>query len=439
MNKTSLFSLRSAAVIITAAVLLLLCACAPAASPQPEASVCATAQTPLAEYFFEGDNARTAGYACGTIRLTQPQNAPQGGYTLYWSDGSAPLEQWDSIAVLSASTPSFSFGSSAAIPYGASALLLEDRNGSRELLPLPDYKLLSAPDVSFASVSDIHLNYTHLGAMKKWTNALKWFRRNNIPFVVSSGDIGQNGSAAEYKKYETCITRAGYTNADILEAMGNHDIPNPEGFLKVTSDGIRSGSEPYYYVLRKDAGRDNLFIMMASEITEIAATSKQDNFSAAQMDWLEELVNRYAGKANIFVVQHAVMRNFGPGDRVNGAYSQPMLFGEEFPQNTRFRNLLSSHPELIVLTGHTHLGFGEGLNFTDEPGCARMIHNSSISQPRSYTSSGSISYDSQGNTTAENGSEAYIAGIGKDGITFFGVDLSRGLYLPKTSYITPVR
>lgn len=179
--------------------------------------------------------------------------------------------------------------------------------------------------------------------------------------------------------------------------------------------------------------------MMASEITEIAATSKQDNFSAAQMDWLEELVNRYAGKANIFVVQHAVMRNFGPGDRVNGAYSQPMLFGEEFPQNTRFRNLLSSHPELIVLTGHTHLGFGEGLNFTDEPGCARMIHNSSISQPRSYTSSGSISYDSQGNTTAENGSEAYIAGIGKDSITFFGVDLSRGLYLPKTSYITPVR
>ena len=63
MNKTSLFSLRSAAVIITAAVLLLLCACAPAASPQPEASVCATAQTPLAEYSFEGDNARTAGYA----------------------------------------------------------------------------------------------------------------------------------------------------------------------------------------------------------------------------------------------------------------------------------------------------------------------------------------------------------------------------------------
>lgn len=48
MNKTSLFSLRSAAVIITAAALLLLCACAPAASPRPEASVCATAQTPIA-------------------------------------------------------------------------------------------------------------------------------------------------------------------------------------------------------------------------------------------------------------------------------------------------------------------------------------------------------------------------------------------------------
>ena len=91
MNKTSLFSLRSAAVIITAAALLLLCACAPAASPQPEASVCATAKTPLAEYSFEGDNARTAGYACGTIRLTQPQNAPPGGYTRYWSDGSARL------------------------------------------------------------------------------------------------------------------------------------------------------------------------------------------------------------------------------------------------------------------------------------------------------------------------------------------------------------
>ena len=52
MNKTSLFSLRSAAVIITAAALLLLCACAPAASPQPEASVCATAQTTYCGIFL---------------------------------------------------------------------------------------------------------------------------------------------------------------------------------------------------------------------------------------------------------------------------------------------------------------------------------------------------------------------------------------------------
>lgn len=94
------------------------------------------------------------------------------------------------------------------------------------------------------------------------------------------------------------------------------------------------------------------------------------------------------------------------------------------------------HKEIIMLNGHTHLSIREGLNFSDE--YARIIHNGSVSQPRSYTASGSISYDSEGKTTAKYGSEGYVVRVYSDAIVFQGADLSTKKIIPTVCFIMPV-
>ncbi len=429
--------------LLCTALVLLLCACAsvetaPTATAEPSLTMTYVPQTMHGQnglffYDFTGDHAKDPGYACGTVTLKG-----KDVYTLCWADENGALVDYEEIAVIDAMKKNtFVFEKSIAIPQQATRLLLRSENTEVDSIVLPEEKLLAGtPDVSFASVSDIHLNYNHLNASAKWRSALKWFKELELPFVVSAGDIGEKGSESEYKQYIRCIESAGYTQAEVHEAMGNHDTPNLESFLATTAEGVHSGSEPYYYILKQGEGRDNLFIFMASQITEIAATNTQDNFTVEQMNWVEELVKDYSGKANIFLVQHAVMRNFGPGDRYNGAYVQPMLFSENFTQNCRLRQLLMEHKEIIMLNGHTHLSIREGLNFSDE--YARIIHNGSVSQPRSYTASGSISYDSEGKTTAKYGSEGYVVRVYSDAIVFQGADLSTKKIIPTVCFIMPV-
>lgn len=430
-------------ILFVTVLMLLFCACAPASdvdttvSPSEEVFVPTKleGENGLFTYEFTGLNAAEPGYAGGVVTVEC-----EGEYSLFWSDENGALELYECITRADAANKSkYEFAHNAAVPPEATGLVLYIGQKQADSITLPEQKRIAQEaETSFASVSDIHLNYTGLGAAKKWKDALIWFKELGLPYIISAGDIGENGSESEWRLYSQCIKKSGYTDADVNEAMGNHDTPNPQRFIEATAEGIRTGSEPYYYILRQgeNGARDNLFIFMAPEISKISATNLEDNFSPQQMDWVEGLVEQYSGKANIFIVQHAVMRNFGPGDRYNGKYVQPMMFDSRFEQNIRLRKLLTQHKEIIMFNGHTHLSFRENLNFTDE--YARIVHNGSVSQPRSYTASGTISYDSEGRTTASYGSEGYIVRVYGKSIVFLGADLSTHKIIPEVCFITPV-
>ena len=131
-----------------------------------------------------------------------------------------------------------------------------------------------------------------------------------------------------------------------------------------------------------------------------------------------------------------MIRNFGPGDRYNGAYSQPIIISEKYPGNMRFVSLLREYKEVIWMSGHTHLSLYDGCNYSTEKGtAARMIHNSSISQPRGYTSAGSISYDNNGETTDTEGSEGYIVKVYNDRIIYTGYNLTTKQIIPAASFV----
>lgn len=410
-------------------------------------------------YEFDKNISELSGYGAGKITITPGTNSRKTGwYVICFADASGVLDNCEPIAKVAitgkAVTVEMPYGMY--LPEKATRIVLfegasktistSDITKAVSSYTLPESKKLTLlnPELTFASVSDVHLNYDdhNYGASAKWTAALNFFNSQGVEMVVISGDLTESGGLVDYNRYTAAVSASTFPIDKIYEAKGNHDSPENTYFMMTTKgkDQVHPYSNsPYFHLLKKgeNGAKDNLFIFMAQELTSTSSSATQDNFSTAQLDWLEDLLIRYSGtNTNIFVIEHAMMRNFGPGDRVNGAYGEPIVLDEKFPGNMRFKALLTEYKEVILMSGHTHLSLYEMLNFSDENGtAARMIHNSSTSQPRSYTSSGTISYNSEGATTDKKGSEGYIVTVYGDYIIYTGYNLTTGKIIPRATYI----
>lgn len=410
-------------------------------------------------YEFDKQIAELSGYGAGKITITPGTNSRNTGwYVICFADDEGVLKNCEPIASVAITGKTVTVD----MPYGMylpekatkvvlfegaiKALDTSDISNAVDSFEIPASKKLTLlnPDLTFASVSDVHLNYDdhNYGASAKWTAALNFFDKQGVDMVVISGDLTESGGITDYNRYTKAVSASKFPIEKIYEAKGNHDSPENNFFMKTTKgeDQIHPyNNSPYFHVLKKgeNGAKDNLFIFMAQELKSVSSSASQDNFSAEQLDWLEDLLIRYSGtNTNIFIIEHAMMRNFGPGDRVNGAYGEPIILDEKFPGNMRFKALLTEYKEAIVMSGHTHLSFYEMVNFSDENGtAARMIHNSSTSQPRSYTASGTISYNSEGATTNIKGSEGYIVSVYGDYILYTGYNLTTGKIIPRACYL----
>ena len=396
----------------------------------------------------------TRGDGEGTVTAS---GLTSGTYYLYFTSAGAVLPGYEPIAqkTVSGTTAEFALPRAFLLPVDATGIALCKDNADNILTvaAIPAAKQIAggSPSFTFASVSDVHMNLddpnssTYYGATPKWTAALDFFDEMNMDAVVISGDLTGSGTETEYERYAAATAASTYPSSRIYEAQGNHDSTQVARFLAYTQgeDDVHpfEGSA-WFYVLKEgeNGARDNLFICMAQELTYTSGTPASDNFSTCQLDWVEGLLETYAGTdTNIFLVQHSMIHNFGPGDRYDGAYVEPMYFRNGFPGNMRYKALLTKYKEMIVMSGHTHLSLYEGCNYGDESGAAaRMIHNSSISQPRTYTSSGSISYNAEGKTTSTAGSEGYLVYVYDEAICYVGYNLTTQKAIPAASYMIPV-
>ena len=123
-----------------------------------------------------------------------------------------------------------------------------------------------------------------------------------------------------------------------------------------------------------------------------------------------------------------------------------MLLSASFVRNNRFADILCEYSEAIFMSGHTHIGFGQSVDFIDRQytsfgtlsanAMARSIHNSSVSQTRWYEGSSMIYTN-----TYENASEGYIGYIYDDNIVYEGhcfKEYTKGITLYMPSYFTDI-
>ena len=233
--------------------------------------------------------------------------------------------------------------------------------------------------------------------------------------------------------------------------IGNHgntpaDIHLLDTYLGTDDEVHPYKSSPYFYILKEgDEGeRDTLWIFTAQEMNAPGDSAKYDNFSKAQMDWVEGLLTQYGNtETNIFMCIHAPFLNYGAGDRKNGGYTACITFKEEYTQTMRLKSLLETYKDVIVMSGHTHVTMYEGVNYSNENGAfARTVHTGSNCQPCGYeegSNSLTRSYDGRYNVTPEYGSEGYTVEIYEDFIIYTGYNFSTGKKIPAACLILPVK
>ena len=454
--------------VLSALLLLALLACmlGAAAVGAAEGSVLSVT------YTFTGVMAEEPGYAQGEIAIRPGSGARSSGYyLLYYADDTDTLKAYDELGSvkITGKNVTYTVKSGLMLPVGATRIAVFESTvrfldetppiaEAAAVVEIPASKRLSSlgtAELSFAAVSDVHMNYEahDRGAYQKWANALEFFSESGMEYVIVSGDMTGDDSGgedleADYQKYVEIINASSFPIENIYESLGNHgNTPSKLAlFTKYTSGAGEvhpyEGS-PYFSVLLegKNGARDNLFLFMRQELNAPGESASKDNFSKAQIDWLEDMLRQYGEtETNIFIIEHSPFLQIGPGDKFPRGYTAMLSFKDAFKQNMRLKGLLETYRNVVVMSGHTHLSLYDNYNYSNEDGAfANMVHIGSTSQPCAYGAGTSFVRSSDGRygVTPTYGSEGYLVRVYEDHIVYTGYNLSTGKIIPAGCLIIP--
>lgn len=418
-------------------------------------------------YEFIGDDAKKAGYAQGIITF---ETKKPGMYQLYWSDEVGALNGYYEIAGLEITEDKpkaqFEFGYHTAIPAGATKIIAVEvpKETEGDVTDLTVKKATGVYDIpaekqlgykqedalyTFNSYSDIHIDEEKWGevpgywweyAELHWAQALQYSVDKDVDFIITSGDHINNSvnrnADKEWKSYQYILASSDYVNP-IYEASGNHEIKQAgmleEGLVNfILATGLDSKKKtiqewkPYYSI--EEPGTGDLFIFMALEGGYKPASD--DEFSGEQIAWVEGLLKENYGKGkNIYIIEHANIAGYGPGDDTENPYYEGGM-NTELPSNAKFKAILEKYTDVIWISGHTHEDYALGYNYTNNNGnSCHMIHNSGVANP-THVTDGELDY-----ALEENLSQGYLVEVYEKAILFQGANLCDQKIYPAFSYI----
>lgn len=418
-------------------------------------------------YTFAGEESMQAGFAEGTIRLSVTESSAAGTYYIYWADSKGALEGYrhiTSMTVNSGATGAYKLLDHTAIPPQATQLIAIKANSAPSdksvtvaaaTSTLPNAKRIKTSSViyTFGAFSDPQLANDSYGEGRyphdetHWAKALENFDKRGVDFLVSSGDIvnDQNGGktyATEYKRYQKILADSPFVNP-VWEANGNHDVHvtwqhNVKNVLNkpfvmgtgINSDAASIKANKAYFEMTEPTTGDH-FIFLAQEGGFY--TNEVEQFSDAQLSWLEGLLKKYDGDGkNIFIMEHANVEGWGSGDKASAPYYYDLGMKKSQSSTAKFIKLMETYKDCIIVTGHTHLELSAHLNYSDNGGTSSpMIHNSAIGGVRRLIN-GSVNRD-----PVLGMSEGYIVEVYENCVIFNGINLYYNEIMPDCSYIIP--
>lgn len=401
---------------------------------------------------------QNAGYAEGRLSLS----GASGTYILYWADDTKALEGYTGIAqiTVASGTKYFEMPANTAIPADATKVIAVKSGDdatvadAAAVFDIPQSKQFKAKSsdkqYTFEALSDIHIDYGnwYKYAKEHLANSLEVAAKRDVEFVATCGDnmngnSGTNNYSNEWKTYLQILAASNYNNP-IYETNGNHETYYDDGatsdpydfglnlYKNATGLNVKTENMPTapYYEVTASNGDHHIFMAMEL-ITKSQSPAASNTFTDAQLDWLENLLNKYDGDGNrIFIYQHAPFKSYGAGDNKATPYYSAALV-DSYPNVKRFKNLLEAHKDVITFSGHTHIDFKYGYNFDNENGkTAYTVHIPSNASTTHPNASGGLDYIHD-----INSSQGYLVDVYDDYVILNGTDLAFNLICPSYTYM----
>lgn len=442
--------------------------------------VTSAADSTIAYSFTKADR----GFAQGTVTVSAGPGSG-GTYYLYWADDNAALSGYDPIAAISVSNsgskavemPAFT-----SIPAKATKLIAF-KSGSAPtdlrvsaastVYNIPADKRLDKQDsdllYSFASYSDFHVASDEEGSSTHYPydeahlrSAFDTAAARDVDFIVTTGDHVNNQRAdskggsnpfypEEWNTYLKILADSNYSNP-IYEAVGNHELwcydtessysnkdwkTGSDYFAQITgldntAASVRSG-KAYYEITEPVTGDHFLFMALEGGFY----TDRVNEFSDAQLTWLENKLKAYEGDGkNTFVLEHANFNKWGAGDLLtNPVYD--LALKDTNTATVKLKNILSKYKDAVLVTGHTHFRLMLQLNYSNNNGTSMtMIHNSSVGAVRDIKA-GMSGPNARINDESQDQTEGYIVEVYEDAAIFYGINVHYNRIIPTCTYIVP--
>ncbi|MGE5674825.1 MAG: metallophosphoesterase family protein [Mycobacterium leprae] len=297
--------------------------------------------------------------------------------------------------------------------------------------PLPPAS--TAPDLSFAVISDIHVIAGDREAEQRLRTALLDIHRAapDAALLVVNGDLG-NGRPQDYEQLRAIL--ASTPHPPVRYTIGNHEFYRafytPDG--RYSRESFPNGETDGTAIARflAFAGRDRVygtetvagypFIYLGSECSRISRLEYADSacLSHDQLSWLKaRLAEAHASGRPIFVFLHQPITQTVAGSAFP-AYMRAVQQGEEL------RALLQQYPEVILFSGHTHWALSHPLTLVRQG--FTMVNSSSVRSP-------SDARDRQ----ILGMSEGLIVSVYPDRVLIRGREFGRGRWVPEATFSIP--
>ncbi|WP_409345299.1 metallophosphoesterase family protein [Paenibacillus sp. MBLB4367] len=249
------------------------------------------------------------------------------------------------------------------------------------------------PDLSFAVISDIHIQAWHKPSHRKLLAALNDLHTINphADALVVNGDL-TNGQPEDYAKLTELMTatphpwRPFYTigNHEFYKAwFGSSGKFDKDGFPHGESEGdsisrfLKLTGEKFVYYEKTVNGYPFLFLG-SEQYRQSDASNGEDAFlSQRQLDWLWSSLRKHAADKRIFVFLHQPLPHTVSGTDECCANTRAVV------QHEQLERALADYAQAVLFSGHTHRELKLPKTFVQ--GKFAMIGSSSVADPLSAT------------------------------------------------------
>lgn len=271
---------------------------------------------------------------------------------------------------------------------------------------------------SFCVLADIHLTTYDTIPTNAFRNVLEYVNGTDCEFICIAGDLVDNGSIdAQMELFKTTVDT--YAQKPVYAIAGNHETI--WGDMNDERMQTYAGQNLYYTIVHEN----DLFVFLGHYGKDHSAGNgdwrANEQFSAEELAWFEETIAVNKDK-RCFVITHLF-----PWDGSGNVWSEEAQ--DYYHPNrsnfwsgtmeTRFENILTTHPNVILFHGHSHFradlqALDEKANYTTIRGY-KSVHVPSATRLRDVVDNARVELK-------DGSGQGYIVDVHEDCIVLHGWD-----------------